>query len=173
MSIYKSICMRSMNHSHRHKWCSSFERLWGKPFGHASDISWLSIAMNTRWLATTFCVFGNSGVVRPAFDIFTAPCGSPRSFWSNGTVAAGYREAVYNVGGGQWHWEMNFSDPFFGSTEKMVSRILEIEILPKKGRDVKDYVLEDGKSIEMHSEATVSWLLVAHPIWVAFTQLSN
>ena len=30
-------------------------------------------------------------------------------------------EALYNVGGGQWHYEMGFSDPYFGSTQTMVS----------------------------------------------------
>ena len=30
-------------------------------------------------------------------------------------------EALYNLGGGQWHYEMGFSDPYFGSTQAMVS----------------------------------------------------
>lgn len=41
--------------------------------------------------------------------------------WSNGTEALGYEEALYNVGGGQWHHEMGFSDPFFGTAQSMVT----------------------------------------------------
>ncbi|CAL1159370.1 unnamed protein product, partial [Cladocopium goreaui] len=43
------------------------------------------------------------------------------SYWNNGTTALGPDEALYNVGGGQWHYEMGFSDPYFGSTQAMVS----------------------------------------------------
>ena len=43
------------------------------------------------------------------------------SYWNNGTFAMGADEALYNVGGGQWHHEMGFSDPFFGSAQNMVS----------------------------------------------------
>eukprot|EP00438_Fugacium_kawagutii_P002874 Skav222168 [mRNA] locus=scaffold3048:150542:161678:- [translate_table: standard] len=43
------------------------------------------------------------------------------SYWNNGTAALGQDEALYNVGGGQWHHEMQFSDPYFGSTQDMVS----------------------------------------------------
>eukprot|EP00435_Cladocopium_sp_Y103_P045137 s152_g12.t2 len=43
------------------------------------------------------------------------------SYWNNGTTALGPDEALYNVGGGQWHHEMGFSDPYFGSTQAMVS----------------------------------------------------
>ena len=41
--------------------------------------------------------------------------------WSNGTEALGYEEVLYNVGGGQWHHEMGFSDPFFGTAQSMVT----------------------------------------------------
>ncbi len=37
------------------------------------------------------------------------------------TSISGADEALYNVGGGQWHHEMGFSDPYFGSTQNMVS----------------------------------------------------
>lgn len=37
------------------------------------------------------------------------------------TSISGADEALYNVGGGQWHHEMGFSDPFFGSAQNMVS----------------------------------------------------
>ncbi|CAE6972696.1 SVEP1 [Symbiodinium natans] len=41
------------------------------------------------------------------------------SYWSNGSVALGKDEALYNIGGGQWHHEMGFSDPIFGSSQQM------------------------------------------------------
>ncbi|CAK9062823.1 unnamed protein product [Durusdinium trenchii] len=44
------------------------------------------------------------------------------SYWNNGTAALGKDEALYNTGGGQWHYEMGFSDPYFGTTASMVSQ---------------------------------------------------
>ena len=34
-------------------------------------------------------------------------------------MALGVEQALYNIGGGQWHHEMGFSDPIFGSSEQM------------------------------------------------------
>jgi len=42
------------------------------------------------------------------------------SFFPNGTVAFGKAEAMYNLGAGQWHPGLRFSDPIFGSSETMV-----------------------------------------------------
>ncbi|CAK9085494.1 EGF and pentraxin domain-containing protein 1 [Durusdinium trenchii] len=43
------------------------------------------------------------------------------SYWPNGSRAFGFEESVYNVGAGQWHHLLNFSDPIFGSSRAMVS----------------------------------------------------
>lgn len=40
------------------------------------------------------------------------------SYFQNGTEALRVEHALYNVGGGQWHHEMGFSDPIFGSSQK-------------------------------------------------------
>ena len=34
-------------------------------------------------------------------------------------MALGQDQALYNIGGGQWHHEMGFSDPIFGSSAQM------------------------------------------------------
>ncbi|OLP95414.1 Sushi, von Willebrand factor type A, EGF and pentraxin domain-containing protein 1 [Symbiodinium microadriaticum] len=41
------------------------------------------------------------------------------TYWANGSVALGQDQALYNIGGGQWHHEMGFSDPIFGSSAQM------------------------------------------------------
>lgn len=48
------------------------------------------------------------------------------SYWQNGTVALGTADALYNMGGGQWHHGMLFSDPFFGSSSEMVRQFSEL-----------------------------------------------
>eukprot|EP00933_Yihiella_yeosuensis_P070296 TRINITY_DN7805_c0_g1_i2.p1 TRINITY_DN7805_c0_g1~~TRINITY_DN7805_c0_g1_i2.p1 ORF type:complete len:1299 (+),score=204.13 TRINITY_DN7805_c0_g1_i2:53-3949(+) len=42
------------------------------------------------------------------------------SYFKNGTEAMAKQHAMYNVGGGQWHHEMQMSDPIFGSSGNAV-----------------------------------------------------
>ena len=56
-----------------------------------------------------------------AFESCRLATGSTRSYWPNGSRAFGFEESVYNVGAGQWHHLLNFSDPIFGSSRAMVS----------------------------------------------------
>eukprot|EP00913_Durusdinium_trenchii_P035429 g33155.t1 len=47
------------------------------------------------------------------------------SYWPDGTPALGQHEALYNVGSGQWHKDMEFQDPYFTSTGDMLLRYLQ------------------------------------------------
>eukprot|EP00435_Cladocopium_sp_Y103_P016147 s1465_g4.t1 len=63
---------------------------------------------------------------------FGAPHGPGRSWigyetsWPNGSAAMGFEAATYNVGGGQWHDELRFADPYFDSSKNMASRYLQL-----------------------------------------------
>eukprot|EP00435_Cladocopium_sp_Y103_P010730 s2299_g2.t2 len=44
------------------------------------------------------------------------------SYWSNGTLAVSSADALYHLGAGPWHPESDFTDPFFGTSQQMISR---------------------------------------------------